>query len=319
MNRLRLIPILLAAAICVPAQGEIVDAVLAVVDGEPILQSDLIEDIASEMDYATQQGAPDSPETYQALMQQALAQSIDNKILLRLARQRIGLQPQFAVTDEEVEERIQNIAKLYDTREAFLADLEASGESMLDIRERVRNQLLSIRMGMSMRALFEQEAIVTESEVAQYYQDNRDEFSRPDRVRLRHIFMEANENNAAQVKARMDQIHEELEAGANFGELAEAHTQAAEAGRLGWVGRGDLIPALDEAAFALSKGEFSPVIEAIGGFHIYLAEEKQDAGLATLDEVRTDIEPLIRQRIANERYEDWIAERRKESRVQIFN
>ena len=311
----RVIPFLVALVLCAPAHGEIVDAVLAVVDGEPILQSDLLQDVANLFPPGER---PDT-ESYNRAMNQALAQAIDNKILLRLARQRIGLQPGFAVTDEEVEERIENIAKLYDTREAFLADLEASGESMLDIRQTVRNQLLAIRMGMSMRLTFANDVIVTESQVAQYYEDNKSDYSRPERVRIRHIFMEANDSNAAQVQARMDQLHDELEAGANFGELAEAHTQAAEEGRLGWVGRGDLIPALDEAAFALAEGEFSPVIQAAGGFHIYLAESKEDAGLATLDEVRTEIEPLIREQVAAERYEDWIAERRKESRVQVFN
>lgn len=320
MKRMCFAAIAAALIMSIPAQAEIVDGVLAVVDGEPILQSDLIEDIASEMDYLMQQGGGNAEQTYNDLMNQALQNAIDNKILLRLARQRIGLQPEFAVTDDEVEERIQNIAKLYENREAFLADLAKSGETMFDIRERVRNQLLAIRMGMSMRAIFEKEAIVTESQVAQYYEDNRSEFERPERVRLRHIFMSAGESepDQARTRAQMEQLHDELEAGANFGEIAAAHTEAAEEGRLGWVGRGDLVEALDTAVFGLAEKDYSGVIEAAGGFHIFLAEEKQEAGLASLDEVRTEIEPILREQMAQERYDDWIADRRKESRVQVF-
>ena len=116
----------------------------------------------------------------------------------------------------------------------------------------------------------------------------------------------------------MEQLYDELESGANFSELASAHTEAAEEGVLGWVGRGDLVQALDAAAFALSEGEYSNVTQAVGGYHIFLAEEKQVAGQASLDEVRTEIEPVIRDQKAEIRYRDWIKERRKESRVQIF-
>jgi len=304
--------------------GEVIDQVLAVVDGDPILQSDLNSLIADEFEYRLQQaGQRNAQDLYQELLRDALDEAIDNKILLRLARQRVGMNPNLAISDEEIDESIREIQKNYENLDAFYSDLEESGQTMNDLRQIVRENIMARRMALGIRRSFEQEAMVTESDVAQYYEDNIDEFRHPERVRLRQIFLEAGEDEGerAKVRGRMEQLREELEAGADFSELAKAYSEAIgaeEGGLIGWTAPGDLVGELNDAAFALEAGEISGVIESRGGFHILKVDERQDAGLAELEEVRTEIEPLIRTQKADERYRDWIAERREESRVQVF-
>jgi peptidyl-prolyl cis-trans isomerase C len=84
------------------------------------------------------------------------------------------------------------------------------------------------------------------------------------------------------------------------------------------VERGDLVEALETPAFALETGELSSVIETEFGFHLLMAEERQAAGVPSLEELRTEIEPRLRERYAEERYRKWMDELRKRSRVRVF-
>jgi len=112
-----------------------------------------------------------------------------------------------------------------------------------------------------------------------------------------------------------------LSEGGDFAAVAKAYSKgpnAEEGGVIGWVVRGDLVKVLEEAAFALPVGGISEVLESPGGFHVLRVTERQEAGQATLEDVRKDIEPKLRAEIAAERYRQWIQELRKESRVRVF-
>src|SRR5690606_11334995 len=206
--------------------------------------------------------------------------------------------------------------------EAFLKDLELYGETQTDLRNSFRDRLMALRMAARKIDELSRQVVVSESEVAQYYQDHPEEFLQQESVRVRQIFLpvEAGEN-AAVVRARLEQWKEELEAGADFAELAKAHSKgpsAAEGGIVGWVERGDLEEALDAAAFSLQPGQVSDIIETAHGLHLLKVEERRDAGSIPLEQARAVIEPRLRAQAAQERYEKWMNELRQRSNVQIF-
>jgi len=142
-------------------------------------------------------------------------------------------------------------------------------------------------------------------------------------VRVSQVYLPASNdaNERATVKARMEEILSELKQGGDFAAVAKAYSKepsAEQGGVIGWVVRGDLVQVLEEAAFTLPVGGISEVLESPGGFHILKVEERQDAGQATLEDVRKDIEPKLRAQVAAERYKKWVQELRKESRVRVF-
>ena len=116
----------------------------------------------------------------------------------------------------------------------------------------------------------------------------------------------------------MEEILEQLNAGGDFNELAAEYSQAPGAedgGIIGWVTPDDLVGELNDAAFPLDPGG---VLETDGGFHILQVDERQAAGSSTLEEMRPRIEPELRRMRAMERYNRWLSELRKRSRVQVF-
>ena len=308
-------------ALTVPAQTEeLIDAVVATVDREAILYSDLIAEIGPELN-SLQQNA-ESPQAFQEqadeLLNATLEQAIQSRVLLRQA-ELLGAQ----VEDDEVDDAVQQLRALYDTNEQFLSELESVGLTIAEFRDLQRRKILAARMARSKLDQLASEITISESEVQQYYTENSDQFSQPERVRVRQIFL-ASGNDAterARTRARLETIVEELDAGADFAGLAQTYSQApgaAEGGIIGWVQRGELVPALEEAAFSVEPGEVSPIIETNTGFHVLKVEEREAAGTAEYDQVRTQIEPRLRQELAQERFEKWMADLRKRSRVRVF-
>jgi len=304
----------------VPVDAVTVDGVVAVVDKEVILHSDLAQQVGPYLaDLRTQVANEEEFATKaEDLMSQALEQAIQDKLLLREA-----LLAGVEVQTQDIERRLEEIRKLYPTNEEFLKDMQNSGENMDDLRERLRKQLLARVIANRKIVDFEKEIVVTESEVAQYFQDHQADYSHPDRVQVRQIFLPAGTDAKERetVKARIEELKSELDKGGDFAELAKAYSKApgAESGGLiGWQDRGDLVEALDAAAFSLAEGGMSGVVESPGGYHILKVDKKEAAGQSSLDDVRKDIEPLLRKKAASDKFGRWIEDMRKKSKVQVF-
>lgn len=76
-----------------------------------------------------------------------------------------------------------------------------------------------------------------------------------------------------EAKAGIESLQTELEGGADFAELASANSDCPsgqDGGSLGTFPRGMMVPAFEEAAFALDVGEVSGVVETDFGYHLIL-------------------------------------------------
>ena len=319
MRTLQILLIVAVAAASPAVHAEIVDQVLATVDTEAILQSEIMMEIMPRL-AELQSTAPSEAafnDAADALIEEALNQAINTKILLREAL-RAGLQIDEAVVDE----RLRELRRMYDSPEQFDKELEAAGETLGDLRVRLRKQTMARAMAARKMNEFERRVVVSESEVAQYYQDNMHEFTHPERLRLRQIFLPVDDVAEEEVlKARMEELLREVREGGDFGEIARAYSRGPNAERggvIGWVARGDLVDVLESAAFELAEGGVSEVLRTAGGYHILKVEERQAEGTASLEDARKDIEPRLRAQAAAERYAKWLQDLRRESRVRIF-
>lgn len=318
MTRLSLAT-LLGIACSAAATAAVVDAIVATVGNEIILMSEVMEDVeplAVEIQQQARNEAEYSLEMRRA-MQEALDQAIEFKILFRQA-QLAGVQ----IEDALIEQRLDEVRRRYPSEADFQDALRAAGETMSDIRERLRKQTMALGMGYQKRRQLEQAVTISEADVEQYYRDNIEDFRKAERLLLRRIFLGATTPEArAQARARLEVVREELALGANFGELARQHSEGPEAkqgGRVGWVERGDLVVALEDVAFALAAGGTSNIIDTEFGCVLLSVDDREEAGIASLEEVRTEIEPVLRAKGADEQYRNWIAELRQRSRVRVL-
>jgi peptidyl-prolyl cis-trans isomerase D len=147
---------------------------------------------------------------------------------------------------------------------------------------------------------------VTREDLQRYYNQHRDEYRVPDEVDLRLIQVrtpspgpdgKVDQKAVDAARQKAEGILKKLKAGANFADLAKKESDdpsKEKGGALGWIGRGR-IPDIEEQIFALNKGQTSEVLRSALGFNIVRVEDKRTAHVQTLDEVKSAIEPIVRQ------------------------
>lgn len=151
-----------------------------------------------------------------------------------------------------------------------------------------------------------QQVQVTPQELQQYYNSHRDQYRVPEQVNVRHILSKTpapgpgGKVDEAAVKAAREKAEsalKQVQAGSNFAELAKKVSEDPgskdNGGSIGWIQRGQTVPEFEQSAFSMQKGQTSGIVRSTFGFHIIHVDEKQDAHVKSLDEVKPQIEPQL--------------------------
>ena len=154
---------------------------------------------------------------------------------------------------------------------------------------------------------------VTHDELQSYYNQHRDQYRVPEQAKVSHILIKTplpgpdgkvDEKGAAEAQRRAEDILKQLKAGAKFEDMAEKYSEdpgsAKEGGSLGWIGKGRTVPEFEKAAFSLPIGQISDLVKSSYGFHIIRVDARQEAHMKTLEEVKDQIEPILKQQKAQQ-------------------
>lgn len=143
---------------------------------------------------------------------------------------------------------------------------------------------------------------VPASDLHRAYDQQRDRFRIPERVRVLHILLKTagkQPNEIQALRKRMDDLLKQIRGGADFAALARKNSEdtvsAAKGGDIGWIARGQTVPEFEKAAFSLKPGQISDVITTTYGFHILRVEQKEAAHLQTFEEVRNALQKELGQ------------------------
>lgn len=190
------------------------------------------------------------------------------------------------------------------------ADVKAwydAHQDQLQVPEYVSADYLLLDEAAAMQGLPE----ITESEMRAYYEQNKSRYVMPARVQVSHILIEAPAGASAsrrdEARAKAEAIAKRLAADpARFAEVAKNESEdagtAGEGGRLGWITKGSWPEALENAVFALKKGEVSGAVEGPDGYHVFLAEDVQAQAGETFEQARAKVQSEIRRQLAADRY-----------------
>ena len=145
LTRASLAVIAMAAALLAPAAARsdegpvLVDRVLAIVDEEVILQSDVDREVELHRMNEEYQGLPvtaDSPE----LRRELLDRLIESKLIIAAAKAADMSVDEEAIR-HSVDQRIEQFVERFGSREVFERELLRSGTTEADFRERMASQL----------------------------------------------------------------------------------------------------------------------------------------------------------------------------------
>ncbi len=162
-------------------------------------------------------------------------------------------------------------------------------EKGFDKRPEIKGQLEMITNNFLAFQYLQKEVIskikVTEKEAKAYYDKNPDLFKSPEQIKARHILIqvpkESSDEEKKKLKEKAEEVLKKVKAGEDFTKLAAEFSDdsgtKSKGGDLGSFSKGSMVPAFEQAAFALKAGEVSDLVETEFGFHVIKVDEKKEA------------------------------------------
>lgn len=185
-----------------------------------------------------------------------------------------------------------------------------------DVAKRIKEAADNIMVQELTRQQISGDVVVSDEDIAAYYQENKKDFVRPEQINASVIMFAA--GAGADVKKEKNKLAREtlkrLKKGADFAEVAREVSEDQRTQRRGGVtgffaeGRRERIygKKFEETAFALKQGEISDVIETEFGYFIVRLDDRQPRTEESLEAAKGKIERRLQQSKQREVYENYV-------------
>ena len=252
-------------------ESELMDRIVAVVNDDVVLQSELQMEIAAVRAKLAKAGALDIPED--ELARQALERLIVNKLQMAEAK-KLGIN----IDDETLLTAMNNIANQNGlSLDELQTALQEQGMSLDEYRQELRNEI-------TLQRLRNREVVariqITKAEVDNYLAHASENPGGRNAYHIRHILIPTPEGASsaeiAEAKKQAEQIMQRLEQGENFAALASRYSagrQALEGGDLGWLEAGQVPSLFINDLSNMERGDARGPYHAASGFHIIKLED----------------------------------------------
>ena len=191
--------------------------------------------------------------------------------------------------------------------EQMLVERQLSESQWVELIRRRKLSMLATE-----HALATQIAEPTDEELREYYEAHIEEFSQPKQVRARQILVDSAE--------KAQELRLEIRRGADFAEVAKAHSLSPDAGNggdLGYFAAGYMPVEFDQAVFMLRPGRVSKVVSSPYGYHLFLVEDIRQPRQVPFEEAQEEIRDRLRTDRMREVHDKWLHELRKKASVEF--
>ena len=300
---------------------ELVDRIVAVVNEDIILLSELNERLTPFIGRIRAQGFDEEKErqTIYKVREDVLNSLIDEK-LTDQEIQKNGIK----VDDAEIDKTIERIkAANAFTDEDLRAFLQRESMTMEDYRQKVRDQLLRARL---VNYQVKSKIVITDEDIRDYYEAHPEQYGGKQSYHLRHILMQvpgtASDEERAAIAQAMESIRDRVTDSASFAELARTYSQsptAADGGDLGEFAIDTIAPRIKSALAEVKAGECTPVLDTDLGFQLFFVEAINTQEGKPLEGVRDEIHQKLYADIVDKKFLSWLQELRSQSHIKIIN
>jgi peptidyl-prolyl cis-trans isomerase C len=262
------------------------------VNGEEITNGQIAEEVAR---LSRQFGGRMSPEQM-AQMQDALVQQARDNLISRILLEQKIKEDGIQVAPEEIAERMDEVRASVGSEEDLESRLAMMGMTV-EMLEKEMETGLAVEKLIDKYAPTEE---VTDADARAYYDEHPERFTQPERVRASHILIKTEpddtEATKAQARQEAEDILAQLNQGADFAELARAHSacpSSQKGGDLGFFQRGQMVKPFEDAAFAMNVGQISGIVETQFGYHIIKVTDREEGRTVPFEEAKANIEVML--------------------------
>ncbi|WP_413854212.1 peptidylprolyl isomerase [Candidatus Ruminimicrobium bovinum] len=322
------------------------DKTLAVVNGEPLMNSEFVK-IASPIIEQQMQMTPVAEQTEERLnnlKNQILNQKIDQMLLIQEAKK-----AKIKIQKREVNDAVNQIKKRFANDADFTSELKKEGITYAQFEKRIEEQLMSMKyVEQSMKNKVQQP---TEKECKAFYDNVRKQMRgekvdaaddqkdlinnvavllkrmSSEQLRVRQIFIKSPKGSSAEeqkaASARVANVKKELAKNTlSFADLSEKYSEdealRQRKGDMGIIVKGDLAKPLEDAVFKLHVGEWTKEpIKSDYGYHFFRVEERKASTSFVYDDVKKDLMEVLYQQNTKKAYDKWLESIKSKATIKI--
>lgn len=293
------------------------DEKIAVVNGTVITRAEFDREMDRVQQQFSRMGRPLTRAQLADVEKRVLENLITNELLVQEADKK-GIK----IGGEAVDEQMDRIKKRFPNEKAYKTTIEKMNLSEADIKSQVEK-------GLSIQQLvkqeFTQKVNISDKETKAYYEGHKDMFKKPEEIRASHILIKVDPQSDKAQKAdsykKISEIQTKIEQGGDFANLAKEFSEGpsnVKGGDLGFVKRGQMVKPFEEAAFALSPGEVSGIVETRYGYHLIKVFEKNPETISEYITVKADLKKFLEQQEVQKQMEVYVEGLKSKGKVEIF-
>ncbi len=244
-------------------------------------------------------------ETVAQLKEQAFNECI-NMIIIKQEAKKRGITTDKEAIDDQIVSIKASLTQQGSSYETLMKTLSLTDED-------VREQLELAQYRDKIKEQMAGEITVADADIQEYYQANQAQYSTEGGIQIYHILVDS--------QAKAEDIIKQIQAGADFGDMARQYSSCSSASKGGDLGvtneNTNFVPEFKAAALALKPGEMTLTpVKSEFGYHIIKAGQQVLAGVQPLESVRGQIEASLKEKKADQAVTDYLAKLRTDAVVE---
>ena len=279
---LALMSIALSFSLSISAQVTMLDRVVAIVDDDIVLDSELQQRMMTINEQIAQSGTQAPPQ--EIILQQVLERLISERLQLNM-----GYNAGIRITDEELNAAITRVAQSNGlTITQYITDIQSRGGTIAVVREEIRNEMVirRVQQGKVMRRIR-----ISEQELDNFLTSEEGRFLISPDVNIGQILLSvptgSSKNDTDGILARAQKLQTDTSNGTDFRQLAIANSadqSALQGGDLGWRKMAQLPGVFIDAVEQLELGQVSDPIRSDAGYHLLKLYERRGGGKQLIEQ-----------------------------------
>ena len=272
----------LSISLSISAQVTMLDRVVAIVDDDIVLNSELQQRMMTINEQIAQSGTQPPPQ--EIILQQVLERLISERLQLNM-----GYNAGIRITDEELNAAITRVAQSNGlTITQYITDIQSRGGTIAVVREEIRNEMVirRVQQGKVMRRIR-----ISEQELDNFLTSEEGRFLISPDVNIGQILLSvptgSSKNDTDGILARAQKLQTDTANGTDFRQLAIANSadqSALQGGDLGWRKMAQLPGVFIDAVEQLELGQVSDPIRSDAGYHLLKLYERRGGGKQLIEQ-----------------------------------
>lgn len=292
--------------------------VVAKINGKPLTAFELNEEFQALLPMMGSYHGNVSEEKIAELRRQAMDNLIEKELQYQDA-----VEKGISASKDEIESELSRMEKAYGSSKKFKDAVKKSGLTKDEVSWYIKKRLLIAKAKEAVTA----KAKMSDEELRDYYQKNKETFNRPEEFRASHILIGVEPAASAEERGEKRKLASDLlakiRAGEDFVKLAMRYSTDARTapigGDIGAFHKGMMADdSLEKAMLSLKVGEISDVVESLYGYHIIMLTGMKPPTQLSFDDVRIDIKVRLEKKRTDELYKKWMEGLKTRAKIEIL-